>query len=1502
MIKRYKPAQVLLAFLAGAAGLLGASVSRADTPWADSNYKYRRPLNATSNVAAGLNTGDVVAFPYVPNYGPFLGKTRSDGKDVKVFYFNGSTNTEANQVILPMGPDMARILFALQAPVPAPGAYAIHENASAGNTGYDSLPKGPALVFPSSADHPLDDNAVTVTLPFTFALRDQSSNKITIAIDGYFGVGSVDPGRPDATDTGATKYIVMPFQTDWAISGGEGQGVYFSADSTQAVIKWEVQASTGTVDPIIAKFACVIKPDGSIRFVYGNPCEIPAVDDFIAAPDLGYDPIRYGVGVNQAGSPITGPAWDPFNGVVFTGHADVLYTQDLPMTQVDGYWLYYGNATDTGTRTAPTSGLQGCDFSDGQLHGWKSLQDPAGTGGASSDCRINTDATYGSELRTDGSKYHHPFSFWDTMTPVANGLLYTKARCSSEFGFLQRFNTQTLTSSLGGDYLTGADAPGAGVVWSSFGGVLGMAIDSTIQATEEGTTGRRHPGPDALEPGVFYKQNDASIYQYSISATVNDTASGHTLIKAKAWPSAVPTIVSDPGAWLLSRDTNLKAAAYQPLPAGKVAVTQYFGTVFTKWVYIVSNPYAEDLQYSPGAEVALPPPAGKGIIQGTVQDAATTAFLPGATITATPTGGGAGVVATTDNLGHYQAFVDPGTYNVQLAATDYTSQTKPSGTVASGASVTVNAILVAPNLVFNPGMEIEDTVANGDPNAPTGGSNVKPLGWYRRTFDGVNPDPNHIGVTGTVPSGVNPTLWVYNTTSGANVHSGTHSVGILGGSTATTAWDSEGSVAGSVNADQRNLGPAARLTPGIQYLVTAWVKKIGNLGGTARLRSRDITADNDNITPGAGIVLDVTGDTGGWVQLSSLYTSTSGYLSSRGYGLALKSGEEVYWDDFSVTRVTNPVFTGQVLDSSGAPVPGAIIGIREAGAGGLACSLASASTDAVGRFTVSFLPSAGTSYVVQAWKDGYGASANAPLLSAAETTIVTYDPKAYANLAAGKAIAASSGDDNGGGKVANAVDGNEGTRWINGTSNPVSVSTGSTNPAWIVVDLGLSASIKQVSLIWENAKPASYQIRVSDTAPTAGFTAAAAAAYGTLVYDTTTGTNTALTTVSGQKLDVLAPPSISGAVSGRYVEVYMSKFGPFANHSLWEMKVEVPIGSVTGRAIDAVTLQPIANAFVGPYPFIRIRPWNSTIYVKTDANGVFTYNGASIPLQLATHKTDDSKKTDVEADPYLVKPLVLTPSAAGTNAGDILLQPNSDAGGSAFVGGTSILIDNSANPGTDTYQPSAATNTGNSPNLLPQLTDGDPSLPWDINSSDVGANGKIHSVTTGTGYLRWGYQTTLATPANLSGVDMLWWQNGYPLGYYVEIQRPSSSTWERVYTVNNQEAGYGTKDDSGNDAWTVNPIWFSPRPVAKLRVIFTLKSNRSYGADPGESGTEVLIGEMVGISSTAPSVADAVSALRVAGGLDAAGSAFNKLNTVTTGTSAGKVDVIDAITLLKKAQ
>ena len=123
------------------------------------------------------------------------------------------------------------------------------------------------------------------------------------------------------------------------------------------------------------------------------------------------------------------------------------------------------------------------------------------------------------------------------------------------------------------------------------------------------------------------------------------------------------------------------------------------------------------------------------------------------------------------------------------------------------------------------------------------------------------------------------------------------------------------------------------------------------------------------------------------------------------------------------------------------------------------------------------------------------------------------------NLAQGRPTTASS-IENGSFVASNATDGNTGTRW----------SSGFSDPQWIQVDLGSTRTINRVVLNWEAAYGRAFQIQTSNNGTS-----------WTTVYSTTTGTG------GVQNL------TVSG--SGRYVRVNGTQRATPYGYSLWEFQV-----------------------------------------------------------------------------------------------------------------------------------------------------------------------------------------------------------------------------------------------------------------------------------------------------------------------------------------------------------
>src|SRR5690349_19858169 len=110
-----------------------------------------------------------------------------------------------------------------------------------------------------------------------------------------------------------------------------------------------------------------------------------------------------------------------------------------------------------------------------------------------------------------------------------------------------------------------------------------------------------------------------------------------------------------------------------------------------------------------------------------------------------------------------------------------------------------------------------------------------------------------------------------------------------------------------------------------------------------------------------------------------------------------------------------------------------------------------------------------------------------------------------------------------------ATDGNTGTRW----------SSAFSDPQWLQVDLGSSASITQVVLQWEAAYATAFQIQTSPDGST-----------WTTIYSTTTGTGGTQTL------------SVTG--SGRYIRMYGTARATQYGYSLWEFGVYTTTGGGGG--------------------------------------------------------------------------------------------------------------------------------------------------------------------------------------------------------------------------------------------------------------------------------------------------------------------------------------------------
>ncbi|MFJ8588919.1 discoidin domain-containing protein [Streptomyces sp. NPDC093595] len=157
-------------------------------------------------------------------------------------------------------------------------------------------------------------------------------------------------------------------------------------------------------------------------------------------------------------------------------------------------------------------------------------------------------------------------------------------------------------------------------------------------------------------------------------------------------------------------------------------------------------------------------------------------------------------------------------------------------------------------------------------------------------------------------------------------------------------------------------------------------------------------------------------------------------------------------------------------------------------------------------------------------------------------------------LSQGKPVTASSQEHSGTPATA-AVDGDNGTRW----------SSAASDPQWIRIDLGTSATLSQVELRWETAYAKAYRIETSENGTD-----------WTAVHSTTTGTGgTETLNVSG---------------TGRYVRMLGTTRATGYGYSLWEFKVYGSTGGDGGPALPGGgDLGPNVHVFDPSTPGIQAR-------------------------------------------------------------------------------------------------------------------------------------------------------------------------------------------------------------------------------------------------------------------------------------------------------------------------
>ncbi|MET7396100.1 DUF1996 domain-containing protein [Dactylosporangium sp. NPDC005572] len=188
-----------------------------------------------------------------------------------------------------------------------------------------------------------------------------------------------------------------------------------------------------------------------------------------------------------------------------------------------------------------------------------------------------------------------------------------------------------------------------------------------------------------------------------------------------------------------------------------------------------------------------------------------------------------------------------------------------------------------------------------------------------------------------------------------------------------------------------------------------------------------------------------------------------------------------------------------------------------------------------------------------------GASLTAVVAAAVGMRMLTAADAAEVPISQGKPATASSVE-NGGSPAANAVDGNAGTRW----------SSAFSDPQWLQVDLGASATITRVVLNWEAAYARDFTIQTS-----------ANGSSWTTINTTVNGTG------GVQTLNVSS--------SGRYVRINTTRRATQYGVSLWEFQVFGTGGATTPPTTIPPNVVRVAE-FLADCPFSHRLPDDPIVF------------------------------------------------------------------------------------------------------------------------------------------------------------------------------------------------------------------------------------------------------------------------------------------------------------------
>jgi beta-glucosidase-like glycosyl hydrolase len=373
----------------------------------------------------------------------------------------------------------------------------------------------------------------------------------------------------------------------------------------------------------------------------------------------------------------------------------------------------------------------------------------------------------------------------------------------------------------------------------------------------------------------------------------------------------------------------------------------------------------------------------------------------------------------------------------------------------------------------------------------------------------------------------------------------------------------------------------------------------------------------------------------------------------------------------------------------------------------------------------------------------------------------------YAVTAAGSAAAAgtllsqgkpatASSVENAGTPASAAVDGNTGTRW----------SSQFSDPQWLQVDLGATATVNQVVLQWETAYGKAYQIQVSADATT-----------WTTIYSTTTGTG------GTETLNVTG--------TGRYVRMYGTARGTAWGYSLWELQVYGSFGATCGTGNAALnkpaTASSVENAGLPASAAVDGNTgtrWSSQFsdpqWLQVDLGSTQsicqvvlqweTAYGKAYQIQVSadattwtsiystTTGTGGTETLNVTGTGrYLRMYGTARATAWGYSLWELVVHTTGTGGG----GGSGSLISQ--------FQPVAASSWegGNAPGAA---VDGRTTTRWSSQFSDP----------------QWIY-VDLGGPATISRV-VLNWEAAYATGYHIDVSN-DATTWTAIYTTTTGKGG-----------------------------------------------------------------------------------------------------------------